>query len=75
MKALDYSIDNKTMSSWITNILESFDREGILKIDSYYEEKILDDGSRFLTPKMKLSFIAKRKEELRKCEFSRSKEH
>lgn len=75
LKALDYSIDNKTMSSWITNILESFDREGILKIDSYYEEKILDDGSRFLTPKMKLSFIAKRKEELRKCEFSRSKEH
>ena len=75
LKALDYSTDNKTMSSWITNILESFDREGILKIDSYYEEKILDDGSRFLTPKMKLSFIAKRKEELRKCEFSSSKEH
>ena len=71
MKALDYSEKNAEMSSWITNILESFDREGILKIDSYYEEKILDDGTIIPTPKMKLSFIAKRKEELRKCEFSR----
>lgn len=65
LKAIGYSTDNKLASSMVSNILESFSREGVMKIQEYYEEKILDDGTTTPTPKKKLLFVAGTKSELK----------
>lgn len=64
MKVLGYSPDNKLASSTVSNVLESFAREGVIKYENYYEEHINDDGKSVPTPKKKLLFVAKSKNEL-----------
>lgn len=65
MKALGYSTDNKLASSMVSNILESFQREGVINYEEYFEEKITDDGKSVPTPKKRLTFVAKSKNELK----------
>ena len=64
MKVLGYSPDNKLASSTVSNVLESFNREGVIKYENYYEERINDDGKSVPTPKKRLLFVAKSKSEL-----------
>ena len=64
MKVLGYSPDNKLASSTVSNVLESFAREGVIKYENYYEEHINDEGKSVPTPKKKLLFVAKSKSEL-----------
>lgn len=64
MKILGYSTDNKVASNMVSNILESFAREGVIKYENYYEEHINDSGKSIPTPKKKLLFVAKSKNEL-----------
>lgn len=64
MKALGYSTDNKLASSAVSNILDSFAREGVVKIETYYESHIDDKGITTPTPKKRLLFVARSKNEL-----------
>lgn len=64
MKVLGYSVDNKLASSAVSNILESFAREGVIKYEDYYEIRIDDNGKQIPTPKKRLIFVAKSKNEL-----------
>ena len=64
MKVLGYSTDNKLASSMVSNILESFRREGVIVYEDFYEEKLMDNGNTIPTPKKKLLFVAKSKSEL-----------
>ena len=49
----------------ITNILESFQREGVINYEEEYEEHIMNDGNITPTPKKRLYFVARRKSELK----------
>lgn len=64
MKALGYSTDNKLASSAVSNILESFAREGVIKIETYYEAHVDGNGITTPTPKKRLLFVARSKNEL-----------
>lgn len=64
MKVLGYSTDNKVASSMVSNVLESLSREGVIKYENYFEEHINDDGRSIPTPKKRLLFVAKSKNEL-----------
>lgn len=66
MDALGYKTEhiNGRISGMITNILESLAREGIIKWVEYYESTI----DNIPTPRKKLTFVAERKEQLRKIE-------
>ena len=64
MNVLGYSPDNKLASSTVSNVLESFAREGVIKYENYYEEHINDEGKSVPTPKKRLLFVAKSKSEL-----------
>lgn len=61
---LGYSTNNKVASSLISNILESFLREGIIKYEKFYDTVITQDGKEIPTPKMKLTFVATQKDQL-----------
>lgn len=67
MKALGYSTNtpNALASSMVSNILESFKREGVIDYETYYEEKITDEGNSVPTPKKRLIFVARSKSELK----------
>ena len=65
MKALGYSPDNKLASSMVSNILESFAREGVIQIKTFYDEFIDNNGFVVPTPKKRLLFVARSKSELR----------
>lgn len=65
LKKLGYSTDNKLASSMISNILESFKREGVIDYEAYYEVKIDNYGKEIPTPKKRLVFVAKSKNELK----------
>jgi hypothetical protein len=64
LKVLGYSTDNKVASSMVSNILESFSREGVIKYEIYYEEHIDNNGKSTPTPKKRLLFVANSKNEL-----------
>lgn len=66
LKALGYSISSILASNSITNILESFKREGIINYENIYITQIDNDGKEFPSPRMKLTYIAQNKKELRK---------
>lgn len=63
--ALGYNETYALASSMITNILESFAREGIIRYQEYYEERIMNDGRSLPTPKKRLLFVAQNKEQLK----------
>lgn len=64
MKSIGYSPDNKLASSMVSNILESFAREGIIEYVEFYEEVITNSGKSVPTPKKKLMFVASTKDQL-----------
>lgn len=65
LRAIGYSTDNKLASSMITNILESFSREGVIKYQEFREECITPKGEVTQTPKKRLLFVAGTKSELK----------
>lgn len=65
MKRLGYSTDNKLASSMVSNILESFKREGVIDYEEFYEVRIDNYGKEIPTPKKRLKFVAKSKSELK----------
>lgn len=65
LEKLGYSQDNKVASSAITDILESFAREGVIKYEHFYETNILASGKEVPVPRMRLMFVARDKRELR----------
>lgn len=66
MRVLGYNETYALASSMITNILESFAREGIISYQEYYEERIDNSGKSLPTPKKRLTFVAQTKDQLRK---------
>lgn len=64
MKVLGYSPDNKVASSMVSNVLESLSREGVIRYENYFEEYVADNGCVVPTPKKRLLFVAKSKNEL-----------
>ena len=65
LEKLGYSQDNKVASSAMTDILESFAREGVIKYEHFYETNILASGKEVPVPRMRLMFVARDKKELR----------
>lgn len=65
LKKLGYSTDNKLASSMVSNILESFKREGVIDYEEFYEVRIDNYGKEIPTPKKRLVFVAKSKSELK----------
>ena len=65
LEKLGYSQDNKVASSAMTDILESFAREGVIKYEHFYETNILTSGKEVPVPRMRLMFVARDKKELR----------
>lgn len=66
LSSIGYSADNKLASSMITNILESFQREGIINYEEYYEEIITNKGFSVPSPRKRLIFVAQNKNDLNK---------
>lgn len=64
LERLGYSKDNKVASGAITDILESFAREGVIKYEHFYETNILSNGKEVPVPRMRLMFVARDKKEL-----------
>lgn len=67
IEALGYSTNgnNALASSMVSNILESFKREGVIDYTEYYEIKIDNCGRQIPTPKKALVFVASHKSELK----------
>lgn len=67
VEALGYSPNGKNalVSSMVSNILESFKREGVIDYDEYYETRIDNCGRQIPTPKKKLVFVASNKNQLK----------
>ena len=68
LEKLGYSKDNKVASGAITDILESFAREGVIRYEHFYETNILPTGKEVPIPRMRLMFVARDKKELRSVE-------
>lgn len=64
LEKLGYSPDNKIASSTITDILESFGREGVIKVEHFHEIHILASGKEVPVPRMRLVFVARDKKEI-----------
>ncbi len=70
LKALGYTgTDSRLASSGITNILESFQREGVIDYHIVYIQGSDDRGNTFPMPQMVLDFIATNKEEFKTRTF------
>lgn len=65
LKRLGYSTDNKVASSMVSNMLESYQREGVIQCEYFYEKNITDEGKEIPTPKIRLMFVAQKKEEIK----------
>jgi len=67
LEVLGYSTNGKNSiaSSMITNILESFKREGVIDYCEYYEQRIDNAGREIPMPKKTLTFVASSKSELK----------
>ena len=65
LEKLGYSTSNKNASKMISNILESFSREGIICFEEAYEIKINPNGKETPTPKKYLKFVAINKQQLK----------
>lgn len=64
LRRIGYSTDNKNASGVITNILESYGREGVIKYEHFYDKIITPEGREIPTPKMRLLFVARSKDEI-----------
>ena len=65
LEKLNYSIDNKNSSKMVSNILESFSREGIINFEEGYDVVITKTGKEVPTPKKYLKFVATSKNDLK----------
>lgn len=67
IEALGYSVkgNNTLISSMISNILESFKREGVIDYREYYEQRIDNCGRQIPMPKKSLCFVASSKNQLK----------
>lgn len=67
MLKLGYSPDSKNTlaSSMVTNILESFWREGVIDYEEYYEKTMDNNGNTIPVPQKRLLFVAEYKQQLR----------
>ena len=54
---------NQNVGILINNILDSFQREGIIKIEEFYDECISDEGNVTPTPRKRILFVARSEEE------------
>ena len=68
LRDIGYSADNKIASSMISNILERFQREGIIEYENYYGEIATNSGKVVPSPKKRLLFVAKTKKDLKPIE-------
>lgn len=64
--SLGYSETSTIMNSYITNILESFAREGVIKYETVEQEFYTNEGKEMRTYRKKLIFVAKSIEQLKK---------
>ena len=65
--AIGYSEFTNLSSAWVTNILESFQREGVLNYEEFYQETINENtGEVIRFPQKRLTFVAQKKDELRR---------
>jgi DNA-binding Lrp family transcriptional regulator len=67
VEALGYSPkgNNTLASSMVSNILESFKREGVIDYNEYYEQRIDNCGRQVPVPKKALVFVANSKNQLK----------
>lgn len=66
-KAIGYSEATCFRDTWVSNIIESFKREGVIDYVDFYETKIDETtGKQIQYPQRRLLFVAQKKEELRK---------
>ena len=67
LEKLGYSIksNNALATSMITNILESFWREGVIDYEEYYEKREDNNGNIIPMPQKRLLFVAERKQQLK----------
>lgn len=56
--------NNAVANSIVKNILESFLREGVIRYEDYYEERVLLNGTTVPVPQKRLLFVASSKKEL-----------
>lgn len=68
MRALGYSTDtpNSLVSEMISNILESFSREGVIKYADFKDSVVTAEGKVVITSRRRLQFVARTKAELLK---------
>lgn len=62
-KALGYSTTTKTCDAFITTVLESFQKEGVIKYEKIWETVINDYGKETPTERYLLKFIATNREQ------------
>ena len=65
LEKLGYSTTNKNASAMVSNILESFSREGIIKFEEKYDLVISPTGKEVPSPKKYLMFVATTKKEIK----------
>lgn len=67
LEKLGYSIksNNALATSMITNILESFWREGVIDYEEYYEKREDNNGNIIPMPQKRLLFVAEHKQQLK----------
>lgn len=65
LEKLGYSLTNKNASAMVSNILESFSREGVIEFEEGYEKIITSAGKEVPTPVKILKFVATTKQEIK----------
>ena len=65
LERLGYSTTNKNASAMVSNILESFSREGIIEFEEKYDLVISPTGKEVPSPRKYLMFVATTKKEIK----------
>lgn len=65
LRAIGYSEDNKLASAAVTNILNSFEREGVVRFRIQYQKAVNDCGVEYVYPQKILEFVAESEDELK----------
>ncbi len=66
IEKLGFSPDNRLASSMISNILESFQREGVIDFIEFRQNYINSQGKELQIPRKRLNFVAAAKNQIRK---------
>ena len=65
---LGYAESNKDFNKIIQDILISLKREGIIKIEKFWEDCVSNTGKRVPSPRYRLLFVASKESEIQKSE-------